>query len=97
MRGSHKLSALKVARATMPGRYGDGGGLWLQVADGGSKSWIFRYQREGRARQMGLGPLDVVPLADARQRAIDARRLLLDGEDPIEAKRSARAASRTSS
>lgn len=91
MRGSHKLSALKVTRASKPGRYGDGGGLWLQVAEGGSKSWIFRYQRDGRARQMGLGPLDVVSLADARQKAIDARRLLLADQDPIEAKREARA------
>lgn len=94
MRGSHKLSALKVSRATKPGRYGDGGGLWLQVANGGSRSWIFRYQIDGRARQMGLGPLDVVPLADARQKAIDARRVLLEGQDPIESKREARAAAK---
>jgi integrase len=84
----NKLSALKVRNLSRKGRYGDGGGLWLQVSESGSKSWLFRYMREGRARQMGLGPLHTVSLALARQKAEAARKLVLDGIDPINAKSS---------
>jgi hypothetical protein len=57
MREANKLSAVKVAKLKTPGRYGDGLGLWLQVSQFGTKAWLFRYTRHGRARQMGLGPL----------------------------------------
>ena len=43
-----KLKALNVARVKQPGMYGDGGGLWLQVTNGGARSWIFRYWVEER-------------------------------------------------
>jgi len=91
-RAQHKLSAAKVARLTKPGRYGDGAGLWLQVAAGGSRSWLFRFMRDGKAREMGLGPLQAVTLAEARERAREARRQLVDGIDPIEARDAARKA-----
>ena len=81
-----KLTALAVTRAKERGTYGDGGGLYLQIARGGTKSWILRYKRDGKTRHLGLGPLTVVSLREARQRAVDARRLLLDGHDPIERK-----------
>jgi len=68
IRKTNQLSAIKVAKLTAPGRYGDGFGLWLQVAPGGTKSWLFRYQRDGKAHQMGLGPVHTVSLADARER-----------------------------
>jgi integrase len=71
------------------GRYSDGGGLWLQVGPAGNKSWLFRYMVNGRARAMGLGPLITVNLAEARERARQARQLLLDGKDPIDVKRDA--------
>jgi hypothetical protein len=87
-----KLTALAVARAKERGTLGDGGGLYLQIARGGTKSWILRYKRDGRTRHLGLGPLSVVSLREARQRAVDARRLLLDGHDPIEKKATVRAA-----
>src|SRR5262249_19858332 len=51
-------------------------------------SWIFRFERGGRERHMGLGPIDLVSLKDARERAWAARRLLLDGQDPIETRKS---------
>jgi integrase len=86
-RKANKLSAIKVAKLRSPGRYCDGLGLWLQVADGGTKSWLFRYTRHGRARQMGLGALHTVSLAEARERARQARQIILDGEDPIELRR----------
>ena len=42
--------------------------------------------RHGRTREMGLGPLALVSLAEARDKALACRRLLLDGIDPIEAR-----------
>ena len=47
-------------------------------------SWVLRYQRAGRERMVGLGPLHTVGLAEARSRARDARLALLDNIDPIE-------------
>jgi integrase len=97
MGGSSKLSAVGVAKLKKPGRYGDGGGLWLQVTEGTSgptKCWLFRYMLDGRARAMGLGPLDTFSLAEARERARDARQLVKDGIDPIDAKRAKRQAAK---
>ncbi len=86
-----RLTALKVMRATgKPGMYADGGGLYLQVTPGGA-SWIYRYMLKGCAREMGLGPLALYGLQEARAKALDARRLRHEGVDPIEAKRAARA------
>lgn len=67
-----------------PGMHADGDGLYLQVTPAGARSWILRYQINKRRREMGLGPFPLFGLADARQRAQDARRLLADGIDPIE-------------
>jgi integrase len=81
-----RMSAVAVARATEKGMYHDGGGLYLQVAANGAKSWIYRYMLSGRAREMGLGPLHIISLSEARTRAAECRRLRLDGIDPIEAR-----------
>ena len=94
MREGNKLTAMKVKRLKAPGRYCDGHGLWLQVSASGSKAWLFRFMREGRARQMGLGPLHTVSLAEARVRARQARQVLLDGKDPIDDKHATRKAAR---
>lgn len=80
----HKLSAAKVAKTSKPGHYGDGGGLWLQVSASGTKSWVFRFTRAGKAREMGLGALHTITLSEARERAGGCRKLLVDGIDPIE-------------
>ena len=90
VREANKLSAVKVAKLKTPGRYCDGLGLWLQVSQFGTKAWLFRYTRHGRQRQMGLGALHTVSLAEARERARQARQILLDGDDPIEIKRKKR-------
>lgn len=74
-----------------PGYHADGDGLYLQVTASGARSWILRYQIAGRRREMGLGPVALFGLADARQRAAAQRRLLADGVDPIAARRAARA------
>ena len=80
------LTAKQVERETRPGYYFDGAGLYLQIAKGGSKSWILRYTLNGKAREMGLGSLVTFSLADARLRATQQRQLIADGVDPIEAK-----------
>jgi integrase len=87
-----KLDTLSVKAAKKPGLYGDGAGLYLHVGPTGGKSWIFRYMLNGKARQMGLGPVHTVTLAQARQRATDQRRVKLDGVDPLDAKQEARTA-----
>ena len=89
-REANKLSAAKVSTLKTPGRYCDGLGLWLQVSQAGTKAWLFRYMRHGRAHQMGLGALHTVSLAEARIRARQARQIILDGNDPIEMKRKKR-------
>ena len=83
----NQLSALKVAAAKTKGLYADGAGLFLQVSSSGSKSWIYRYKLNGRARDMGLGSLTDVSLAKARRLAAEARERRQDGEDPIEARK----------
>ena len=90
MREPNRLTVLKVTKTRKPGRYCDGGGLYLQVSRAHTKAWLFRFMRNGRAREMGLGPVDIVSLAEAREKARQARRLLLDGSDPIDARREAR-------
>jgi integrase len=86
----NRLSAREVASANRRGRHSDGGGLVLQVSRWGTKSWIFRYERNGRERHMGLGALHSLSLAEARDRARSCRQLLLDGIDPVEARRAQR-------
>jgi integrase len=92
-RTTERLTALKVERIRTPGMYADGGGLYLQVTKGGA-SWIYRFMLNGRAREMGLGPLAVVTLSEARASALDARRLHHRGIDPIEAGKAKRAQAR---
>ena len=89
-RTTGRLTALKVSRAKLPGMYADGGGLYLQITEGGA-SWVYRYMLNGRAREMGLGPLALFGLQEARAKAQDARRLRHEGVDPIEHRRTARA------
>ena len=69
----------------------------LKVTEGGSRSWILRYTSAGRERWMGLGPYPVVGLAEARDAAIDAKRKLRQGIDPLEEKRDQVAAARAES
>ena len=87
----HRLTPLAISKKKKPGTYADGGGLWLQVTETGSKSWSFRFMLGGRAREMGLGPLHTIPLAEAREQARACRALRLDGVDPIEHRRLRRA------
>lgn len=94
MRHHNRLSALAVGRLKEPGMYADGGGLYLQVSRSGTKSWIFRFALSGREREMGLGPLHTVSLSEARDLALEARKLKLRGLDPIDARNGERSAKR---
>src|SRR5207247_7971390 len=80
-----KLSAVAVARAQGPAVLHDGGGLYLRVSASGAKSWVFRFQLDGKRRDMGLGPFPDTSLADARVRATAQRKLRHDGIDPLDA------------
>jgi integrase len=85
---SNQLTARKVATATKPGYYGDGGGLYLQVSKKyGSRNWVFRFMLNRRAREMGLGSPQTFTLKEARERARQCRQLVADGIDPIEERR----------
>ena len=81
-----RLTVKEVEKKTTPGNHGDGGGLTLQITKAGVKSWLYRYMINGKARWMGLGPVHSVSLAEARLRAADARKLVVQGVDPLEAK-----------
>jgi integrase len=87
----HRLSSLGVARLKKPGHYCDGGGLYLQVSIARTRSWVYRFRRQGRLREMGLGPLHVMSLADARETAARYRKMVFEGIDPIEARSAERA------
>ncbi len=77
-----------------PGYHADGHGLYLRVSGTGGRSWAFRYRRHGRLREMGLGGYPAVGLAEARQKAMEARQQLLAGKDPIAERRARLAAER---
>ena len=89
VRQINRLSALFIKKAGA-GLHADGGGLYLQVASTGTKSWIFRYSADGRSRDMGLGSVLNVGLAEARKKALDCRRLREEGFDPILVRREQR-------
>jgi integrase len=77
------LTARKVETAK-PGKYSDGGNLYLIVSPTGSRKWVLRFTWRGRAKEMGLGSASGVTLADAREKAADARRRIAQRINPIE-------------
>jgi integrase len=89
-----RLTALKAEKAKLPGMYPDGGGLYLRVTPEGSRQWVLRYMLNRRPRWMGLGPLSLYSLQEARTKALNARKLRHEGIDPIEARRAERARAR---
>src|SRR5215472_19011082 len=99
-----KLSAVEVAKAKGPAVLHDGGGLYLRVAPNpkdrrgnerpGAKSWVFRFQLDGKRRDMGLGPYPDISLSEARRRATEHRNQRREGIDPLDAKAAQRQADR---
>jgi integrase len=91
-----KLSAVEVAKAKGPAVLHDGGGLYLRASEKGTKSWVFRFQLDGKRRDMGLGPYPDISLAEARGRATEYRKLRHSGIDPLEAREAQRQTQRLS-
>lgn len=77
------LTQKRIASLREPGRYHDEHGLYLQVRNEDNKSWMLRYERNGKERWHGLGALHVYGLDEARDRARQARQQLRAGVDPI--------------
>lgn len=77
-----KLTAKAVEKMKQPGRYADGGGLYLHVRPEGSKAWVLRVVVNGRRRDFGLGSIDLLSLAEAREKALEGRKLAKEGIDP---------------
>jgi hypothetical protein len=90
--GKHKekiLTALGIKNATKPGKYPDGNGLYLVVDESGAKRWLLRIMVQHKRRDIGLGGLSLVSLAEAREKALEYRKLARAGGDPLAAKRAA--------
>jgi integrase len=83
-----------LAKAGLTGKTNDGEGLYFQISKAGSTSWLFRYKRDGKVRDMGLGSYPTVTLAKARLLAGDQRRVLAAGADPLAARDAEREARR---
>ena len=77
-----KLTVRSVAAKSEPGMYGDGGGLYLRVGPTGSKSWILRTMVHKKRRELGLGSVELVSLAEARETAQAYRKVARAGGDP---------------
>jgi integrase len=82
-RTANRLTVSAVRNAKV-GRHGDGNGLSLIVTAPDRKHWQFRYMRAGKGREMSLGNAAYVTLAEARQKAQEAHRLLAQGVDPLD-------------
>jgi integrase len=85
----NRLSARTVATVKKPGRHADGGGLYLVVDKSGAKRWVFLFRLGGPLKEMGLGGLTRVNLAEARRLAEWCRTTLAKGLNPIEARKAA--------
>lgn len=90
-----RLTKKDIDRADKRRKYSDGRGLFLSVSANGRKTWAFCYQFGGRAREMGLGSIDFMTIDDARDRAVQLRKMIRDGIDPMaERNRDARVVAR---
>ncbi|UYT56166.1 integrase arm-type DNA-binding domain-containing protein [Brucella sp. MAB-22] len=96
----NKFSAKAVEALSKPGRHSDGGGLYLKVLPDGRRQWVFMYRWQGKQKEMGLGAFlpvktekgqryEYVTLAEARQKATDARAAIAQDVDPMQARNTA--------
>ena len=69
------------------GKYHDGKGLYISITSSGTGKWSLRYRLDHKSREMGLGTFPEISIVDARQKAEDNRRQILNKIDPIEDKR----------
>ena len=89
-RAEKALSAAFVRIVTTAGKYTDGHGLFLKVDPSGAKRWVQRIVVRGKRTEIGMGSASLVSLADAREIALENRKLARAGGDPLQAKREAR-------
>ena len=89
-RHPHKRLSAAFVRAAPPGRHCDGNGLYLYVQPSGARSWVQRLVIRGRRRDFGLGSVQLVTLAEAREKARANRKLAREGGDPLAERRRAR-------
>jgi integrase len=84
-----RIKTATQATTAPAGVHGAGSGLYLKKTSGDhdAGSWIYRYRFAGRRREMGLGQLASLSLAEAREAAVDLARAVRKGDDPIEARR----------
>lgn len=83
----NQINAMQITKKSLPpGLHPDGNGLYLRVKPSGAAAWIYRFTQNGRTRDMGLGPVDLVKLVEAREKASNARKMAYEGIDPIEAR-----------
>ena len=85
-RGRHPINALTAVRVRnekKPGRYADGNGLYLVVDETGARRWLLRIVIQGKRRDLGFGSATLVPLADAREKALAYRRIARQGGNPV--------------
>ena len=84
------LSPRFVETVGEPGKYFDGQGLFLRVANNGAKQWVQRITIRGKRTELGLGSPPAVSLATARRLALENRGKAMLGGDPLAEKRTAR-------
>ncbi len=85
------LTAQFVRTVKEPGKYFDGHGLFLRVQKNGARQWVQRITIRGKRSELGLGNPSLVSLADARETALENRKLAQAGGDPIQARKEAKA------
>ena len=85
----NRLTPLRIREAKQPGDYGDGNGLYLRVSPTGAKHWVQRLTIRGKRRNLGLGSIYVVTLAQARAQATENKRTVRNGGDPMVERRQA--------
>jgi integrase len=85
MAGLHRLTDRKASSLSKPGRYADGGGLYLVITPSGTRNWAFLFTQNGKRREMGLGAAGAgnMSLRQARIEAEKVRSWVRDGHDPI--------------
>lgn len=94
-RALNRLSARHVATLRKPGRHADGGGLYATISkDGSRRRWAFIFRWDGKLREMGLGAIDAVPLARAREIAAQCRLAIAEGRNPLAERQASRNAQR---
>ncbi len=78
----HKLRASQIGKAKKPGMQSDGAGLYLRTSANLTQSWVYRYRKHGKLRDIGLGSTEDTSLAEARRHAEKARKAVKAGKDP---------------